>query len=317
MADIEAIIRAAAARRGVDPETLLQVARLESGLNPRAKNPKSSAGGLFQFIDGTAKQYGLDDKYDAYASADAGAALMADNTAGLRKSLGREPSPGELYLAHQQGLGGATSLLSNPSSRAADVVGSAAVNLNGGNPRMSAMDFTNLWNGKMAKGLLSSGQIPTSPYDQSVAGVGPVSSSPYEQAVAGPGDYSSPVPVRTYAASGVGTPGTTLNTSMGSSFDADLNKAIQPQRPFGPISDFFNRNGGTSGMGEMSKVAGGINELADGLGLGGSSTPAPQMQAPAASMGNPNAASSQSAQALLTSLMESKKFRPRGLTLGA
>jgi len=314
MADIEAIIRAAAARRGVDPEALLQVARLESGLNPRAKNPNSSAGGLFQFIDGTAKQYGLADKYDAYASADAGAALMADNTAGLRRALGREPSPGELYLAHQQGLGGATSLLSNPSARAADLVGSDAVNLNGGNPRMNAMEFTNLWNGKMAKGLLSSGQVPSSPYDQATAGVGPVSSSPYEQAVAG--DYSSPVPVRTYAANGVGTPGTTLNTSMGSSFDADLNKVVKPSRPFGPISDFFNRNGGTSGMGDMAKVMGGINELADGLGIGGSN-PAPQMQAPAASMGNPNAASSQSAQALLTSLMESKKFRPRGLTLGA
>jgi SLT domain-containing protein len=37
---------------------LMEIARRESSFNPRAKNPKSSAYGLFQFLDGTWKTYG-------------------------------------------------------------------------------------------------------------------------------------------------------------------------------------------------------------------------------------------------------------------
>jgi muramidase (phage lysozyme) len=37
------------------PEELKQIAKCESGLNPNAKNSNSTASGLFQFLDGTAK----------------------------------------------------------------------------------------------------------------------------------------------------------------------------------------------------------------------------------------------------------------------
>ncbi|TRL39889.1 hypothetical protein FNA46_07785 [Rhizobium straminoryzae] len=143
--EIRKTISDAAARHGVDPAGLLQVAGLESGYNPQAKNPNSSAGGLFQFVDGTAQQYGLADRFDATQASDAAARLYKDNTAALRKSLGREPTAGELYLAHQQGAGGAAKLLTNPDVPAESLVGADAVRLNGGTPGMTAGEFANLW----------------------------------------------------------------------------------------------------------------------------------------------------------------------------
>lgn len=134
---------------GLPAGYLSQVAQIESRGNPNAQNPKSSAGGMFQFIDSTAKQYGLTDKTDPYASADAAARLAADNKAILTKALGREPTAGELYLAHQQGGGGAAALLSNPNAPAASIVGNAAINLNGGNASMTAGDFANQWTSKI------------------------------------------------------------------------------------------------------------------------------------------------------------------------
>ena len=146
---IAGLIASAAQQYGQDPATLTRIAQIESSLDPNAKNPNSSAGGLFQFIDSTARQYGLSNKFDPAASADAGARLARDNANGLRNALGRDPTPGEIYLAHQQGLGGAIKLLSNPNARAADLVGAEAVRLNGGNPGMTAAQFASLWDRKM------------------------------------------------------------------------------------------------------------------------------------------------------------------------
>lgn len=147
-AQVNAAIETSAAKYGVNADALKTIALIESGGNPSAKNPSSSAGGLFQFINSTAKQYGLKNRYDANQAADAAARLMRDNAAGLRKALGRAPTTGELYLAHQQGLGGAVSLLSNPGALAVDVVGTEAVKLNGGAPGMTAAQFAYRWTRK-------------------------------------------------------------------------------------------------------------------------------------------------------------------------
>lgn len=155
---IAALVRRAAERHGVDPNTLETIARLESGLNPQAKNPNSSAGGLFQFVDGTWKAYGGGDKFDAQRSAEAGAALARDNAATLRQALGREPDGWEVYLAHQQGAGGARALLTGGDKPAVDVLRQigvkdpeAAIRLNGGNLDMSAGAFADLWRQRYAK----------------------------------------------------------------------------------------------------------------------------------------------------------------------
>lgn len=132
---------------------LNRTAQIESSMNPNAQNPSSSAGGLFQFINSTAKQYGLSNKYDAVASTDAASRLAADNAKTLRGVLGREPTAAELYLAHQQGGAGAAKLLRNPSAKASTVVGSAAVRLNGGSESMTAGQFAGLWINKFNKGF--------------------------------------------------------------------------------------------------------------------------------------------------------------------
>lgn len=150
-ATVDAAIEAAAARHGVSADALRVIAKIESGGNPNAQNPNSSAGGLFQFTDGTAKQYGLVDKNDPASASDAAARLMRDNAATLRSALGREPTIGELYLAHQQGARGAVNLLSNPERLAAHVVGEDAVRLNGGGPGMRAQQFANIWISKAEK----------------------------------------------------------------------------------------------------------------------------------------------------------------------
>jgi hypothetical protein len=128
--------------------------RVESGGDPGAKNPKSSATGLAQFVKGTAKQYGLTDPTDGAASDKAAAQLWEDNRVGLGQKIGREPRNGEIYLAHQQGLGGAAALLGNPDMRAVDALVQAgvdpeqaakAVKDNGGGAGMLAKDFAAKW----------------------------------------------------------------------------------------------------------------------------------------------------------------------------
>jgi hypothetical protein len=145
---VKAVINAAAARYGQPAGMLTAFAVLESSMDPSAKNP-SGAAGLFQFMPDTAAQYGIDNPHDPEAAADAAARLARDNRAYLLKKLEREPTWGELYLAHQQGAGGAARLLANPSAKAVDVVGVKAVTQNGGSADMTAAEFAGKWTAKI------------------------------------------------------------------------------------------------------------------------------------------------------------------------
>ena len=140
--EVQAAIARASVRTGVDFNYLLAQAKLESGLDPHAKAGTSSATGLFQFIDSTWTQmvdrhgskHGMawadqaigpggriadpatraqvmSLRYDADASSLMAAELARENADGLRVTLGREPEPAELYLAHFLGLGGAQKFL--------------------------------------------------------------------------------------------------------------------------------------------------------------------------------------------------------------
>lgn len=130
---------------GLPSGYLNRTMQIESRGDVNAVNPNSGAAGPFQFISSTARQYGLDNPHDLRASADAAARLARDNASVLRSRLGRDPTAAELYLAHQQGAGGAAKLLANPNARAADLVGKKAVEWNGGRPDMTAQEFANLW----------------------------------------------------------------------------------------------------------------------------------------------------------------------------
>lgn len=112
---------------GVDNGLLKKIVKVESNFNPNAKARTSRASGLFQFIPKTwnamVDKYGAEhgitkaDILDARANAVMGALFTRDNKQSLQKSLGREPSAGEVYTAHFLGLGDARRLLKAGASQ--------------------------------------------------------------------------------------------------------------------------------------------------------------------------------------------------------
>lgn len=171
--EIASIIESAAVKHGVPTDALMAIANLESTGNINADNPRSSASGLFQFVDSTAREYGLtgSKRNDPAAQADAAARMMATNARSLERTLGRPANAGELYLAHQQGLTGARALLTNPNRPAVDVLtgvygsrdrAQKAVALNGGNLNQSAGQFAGQWVNKANQraSLIPPGSIP-------------------------------------------------------------------------------------------------------------------------------------------------------------
>lgn len=129
-AALRAAITEAAAKTGVSEDYLIRLAGKESSFNLTARPPidrktgkrASTAAGAFQFLDGTwentTKAYGgkygitaQTSRFDARASAMMAAEFTKENQTALRKFLKRDPTPGELYMAHFMGAGGATQLL--------------------------------------------------------------------------------------------------------------------------------------------------------------------------------------------------------------
>lgn len=151
---IRKTITSVAQQAGEDANFFMQLADTESGFNPTAQNKNSSAGGLFQFLDKTAAGLGLSaqDKFNPEASMRAAVLYNNQNRTHLTKVLGREPTQGELYLAWQQGAGGAEKLLTNPNAPAESIVGVDAVRLNGGRRGMTAGQFAGLWTDKFQSG---------------------------------------------------------------------------------------------------------------------------------------------------------------------
>lgn len=157
-AEIGGLITSTAATHGLAPDYLTKLVQIESAGDPNAFNKGSKASGLGQFIPSTWKQYGGGaSPFDPGANLDATARLTLDNANTLRKALGREPTQGELYLAHQQGAGSAAKLLSNPDAKAFDVVPPRNVvsNLPGAlRPQardMTAGQFASLWTGRFGE----------------------------------------------------------------------------------------------------------------------------------------------------------------------
>ncbi len=131
-------ILTAAALIGVNPQTLANFAKVESGFNTRIKAKTSSATGLFQFINSTWR--GMMDQYgsklgiprdakptDPVASSLLAAQFIKMNADHLRNKLGREPSVTDSYIAHFLGPAGASKFLTaSPTAIAAEVMPSAA-----------------------------------------------------------------------------------------------------------------------------------------------------------------------------------------------
>src|SRR5215467_14291713 len=143
-------IREAAQSTGISFEYLLTTAKIESNFNPTAQASTSSAKGLYQFIDqtwlGTMKQDGaalglgryagaiertssghyevpdpamraaiLRLRNDPQASAMLAGALTRNNATLVSANIGRQPTNGELYIAHFLGADGAAKLINGAS----------------------------------------------------------------------------------------------------------------------------------------------------------------------------------------------------------
>ncbi len=162
---ITGAIRQAAQSTGISFEYLVTTAQIESNMNPSAQASTSSAKGLYQFIDqtwlGTMKQDGAalglgryadaitksaDGHYevsdsgmraailrlrsDPQASAMLAGALTRNNSALVSSRIGRQPTNGELYIAHFLGADGAGKLINaanaQPQAKASAMFPNAA-----------------------------------------------------------------------------------------------------------------------------------------------------------------------------------------------
>lgn len=119
---------------GVDPTLMVVIAHQETRFRNIPARAGGTAEGLFQFNDITwrhvlsryGEQYGVAmdaSKYDVLANSIMSAAYIKENADTLARVLGREPTYGEIYMAHLLGPTGARRLLSAPTTDiAANVV---------------------------------------------------------------------------------------------------------------------------------------------------------------------------------------------------
>jgi hypothetical protein len=224
------------AENGLPQGYLERTAFLESGGDPLAQNPESSAGGLFQFIDDTAKGYGVKDRFDPVQATDGAVDVAVDNMRTLTAALGREPTGAELYLAHQQGGGGARALLSNTSANVVDALAplykgdreraARAVRLNKGNVNMTAGEFASLWLDRYnnAKTIAPTAGTP--------ANANAVASRAGEAVQRAVNPSAGPVSVDVNLSSG-GAPAAPVTTGEVVVADANLPEAIPAETPTG------------------------------------------------------------------------------------
>jgi hypothetical protein len=110
---------------------------------------------LFQFIDGTAKKYGLTDPYDPVASTRAAIRLAKDNI----KATGARDGA-EMYMAHQWGAGGFNKMRNaDPNASVASVLGAKAAKNNamGGMTVAQGLEY---WRNKFNKGATQAAPTP-------------------------------------------------------------------------------------------------------------------------------------------------------------
>ncbi len=152
------------------------------------QNPYASSSGKYQFTNGTwidtvrkyAPQYAsfsdqqiLEMKKSDNAFKDEMFGKFTDaNAQSLSAVLGRQPTDGELYLAHQQNVNGAISLLKNPEMNAIQALQTIGVSPqtardsivnNGGTADMTAGQFASKWIDKF-NGQTSTQPVSKKPY---------------------------------------------------------------------------------------------------------------------------------------------------------
>ena len=104
--DVNAILKDAGARHGLDPDFLASVIHAESGYNVRAVSPKG-ARGLMQLMPKTAEQLGVKDSFDPASNVDGGTkylrALLDQYNGDVPKALAAY-NAGALRVAQYNGV---------------------------------------------------------------------------------------------------------------------------------------------------------------------------------------------------------------------
>lgn len=160
-----------------------QIIGVESGGNPNAKNPTSSASGVGQFLDSTWVQTIRQHRPDIAAGKSAGQILALKNDPVLGREMtkaftqdnadyltnrGLATTPGNLYLAHFLGSAGAVSVLkADPNASIGSVVGADVVRANSFLAGKTVAD-TIAWSDKKMGGAGVRGQV-----DPRLAGISP------------------------------------------------------------------------------------------------------------------------------------------------
>jgi hypothetical protein len=152
-----------------------QILSVESGGNPNARNPRSSAAGLGQFIDSTwmdmvsryrpdlttgmSREQILGLKMDPALSREMTAKYAEENGAKL-EAAGMPVRPGTQYLAHFAGPDGATKVLgADPSMPVGQLLGPKVVAANPFLAKMTAGDLVG-WADKKMGGAPQPAQMP-------------------------------------------------------------------------------------------------------------------------------------------------------------
>lgn len=162
------------------PSTIDQIIRVESGGNPNAKNPLSSATGPGQFLNSTwlsmmskyrpdlttgrSREEILSMRTDPALARSMTEAYAAEN-AGMLTKAGFQPTAGNTYLAHFAGPQGAVNILgANPSTPVANIMGPDAMKANPFLANMTAADLIKWADNKMGPAnasLVSQVNTPT------------------------------------------------------------------------------------------------------------------------------------------------------------
>ena len=107
--DVDAAIREAATKYGLNPDDMRGIASIESGMNPKSGPNRGGYTGLFQMGRNEWAENGQGDIYNARDNAMAAARLLSTRKADFHVQRGRDPTGAELYMLHQQGPGFYTS----------------------------------------------------------------------------------------------------------------------------------------------------------------------------------------------------------------
>lgn len=146
-----------AQQEGIPPSVALTIAHIETGgrFSHTAKNPTSSAHGLFQVLDKTWKNLGGGDRNNIDEQIRIGFKHMKQAESHIKKQIGRDLQPHEHYLGHLLGPGGAVAVLkADPNANLIDVVrgydakNANAIVKNNGMEGMTVGQAIDKWRGK-------------------------------------------------------------------------------------------------------------------------------------------------------------------------